>query len=132
MKNLIKNYRVPKVNPNVLSVALKNIKSLSTKKEQEENITFVKNNYILILSCIFASVFLVFFMKSLIELNLSYIDVLLSSLNSIGIFLVVILNLIIWTFYFMYQNILSIIMLVFLYYFWVLYIYERQREKSYL
>ena len=125
MKKLVKNYSTPKVNSKIIKTTLEEVKSLSWvfSSDNEKKVTLAKDKNLLIFSWVFASILFVFFAQNMIKLNLSYMDILLSWMHSIGIFALIILNVIVWTIYFMYQNILSIIMLVWLYYFWVLYIY---------
>lgn len=110
MKTLIKSYKTPKVDINVL----KNVLLIHSKKESK----------VKILSYIFLMVIFLIFIKNLVQLNISYIDISIS-VGNINIFVLVLINLIVWIIYFIFQNLLLISWVFFLYYMSIIYCYSK-------
>ncbi len=115
MKNIIKNYQTPKVDNSILSTVL--------NKENK------KVDYTNIFSYLLITLFFWLFIKNSIILNFSYIDISLSMLQSVNIYLLIILNLIISIIYFISQNILLIISVVSIYFIGNIYSYKIQKEN---
>lgn len=111
LKILIKNYKTPKVNSNILKNAL----LIHSKKESN----------IKILSSIFLIVLFIIFVKNLVQLNISHIDIFVSVIGNVNIFIIIFINLIVWMIYFIFQNTLLISWAFFLYYISRIYYYSK-------
>jgi hypothetical protein len=102
MKTLIKNYKTPLVNRNVLQNALL--------------IHWQKESKVKILSHMFLIVIFLIFIQNLVQFNLSNIDIFVSVIGNINIVLIIFINLLVWMTYFIFQNPLLIVWTFFLYY----------------
>ena len=110
MKTLIKNYKTPKVNNNIL----KNVLLIHSKEE----------NKIQVMPYIFLLIIFLIFIQNLVQLNISNIDIIVSVIGNINIFILVIINLIVWMISFIIQNPLLISWTFFLYYISRIYSYS--------
>ena len=111
MKTLIKNYKTPKVDRNVLQNAL-----LIHAREE---------NKVKILSYPFVMVVFLIFLQNLVQFNLSNIDIFVSIIGNVNIFIIIFINLLVWMIYFIFQNPLLISWTFLLYYISRIYSYSK-------
>jgi hypothetical protein len=102
MKTLIKNYITPQVDKSILQIVL-------NKKVKHEN-------KLLLITYVLLSIIFLMFIKNLIILNIWYLDITINMFLNINMYLLIIINLIIWIINFVFKNILIIGLIYFICY----------------